>query len=189
MTLMIGGTQGAGVDTFAKRAENFGLKVLDMNVIYRDLRSSMKTKYSRLAGPYQSTASEIEEFSEHFSTLISALDPERYNGYDLWSTSSVELLEWIHDNDDRFETMLITCPLETQCLRLFEKEKLLDPRLTGKSHAYQLVKPEILKELASHEDAVTRLEEKVDVHIVNNGTIEQYNATIDNLLNERNLLH
>jgi len=183
MTLMIGGMQGSGVDTFAKRAETYGLAILDMNVVYRDLRASMKIKHSPISGPYQSTQSELEEFEEHFKSLIDALSPERYSGYDIWSTGSVELLEWINDNDDRFETVLITAPLETQCQRLYEKVKLLDPRLQGKKNSYQLVKPEILKEFNSHQPAIDRLEEKVDWHIVNNGTLDQYNATIDNILN------
>ena len=46
-----------------------------------------------------------------------------------------------------------------------------------------------MKELTSYDSLMASLESKVDTHIVNNGTLEQYHETIDNILNEHNLLN
>jgi len=190
MKLVVGGLQGSGRTTFANRAATFGVRIFDTNQIYATRRASMKTGYSRLSGPFMESSDDmINEYKENLPVFLEELG-KFVDSFDVILADPF-ILNYICDNapDGVAHTILITAPQEDQCLRTYEKERLTDPRLIGKSNSYELVKHEYIKEFNRHQSVINSLEDKVDTHIVNNGTLEQYHATIDNLLNEHNLLN
>jgi hypothetical protein len=162
----------------------------------------MKSDIGGISGPYTWTTvngqtDTFDEFSTHFPFFYDAItiaDPLKNKFFNVSAPvflgCNVIFAKWLIENrpDDGHKVVLITAPEDIQCERLFEREKLRDPRLIGKSNSYQLVKPEFLKEFAVHAEYVTWLETNAEYHIYNDGTIEQYYAAIDTILNECDLL-
>ena len=194
MKLIVGGLQGSGRKTFGSRAETYGVNWLDTYPFYLSKRFAVKhDDYGRTAGPHRKIdpairESQTQEYKEHMPFFV-----EELNGIAKDASviiTDLFLLDFICDKEvNDVHTILVTADNDDAAQRIYNMEKLTDPRLIGKKNSYELVKPEIIKELTSYNDLLSGLENKVDTHIVNNGTLEQYHATIDNLLNEHNLLN
>ena len=202
MALIICGTQGSGVNTFHQRCNYHDITTSNMWNLFHIFRQTMKTDIGGIAGPYtwETVNGQVDTFDEittHFPYMYESITvPDTFKDIafnvnnPVFVGASVIFAKWLIENkpDDGHKVILITAPEETQCLRLFEREKTRDPRLIGKSNSYQLVKPEFLKEFAVHAEYVTWLETNAEYHIYNDGTLEQYNAAIDTILNECDLL-
>lgn len=204
MALIVCGTQGVGKNTFTARCNFHGIATSDMWNLFLYFRRTMKASpgHHHITGPYtweivNGQVNTFDEMTSHFPYFYESITvPDitkdiTFNvNNPVFTGASVVFAKWLIENkpDDGHKVILITAPEETQCLRLFEREKTRDPRLIGKSNSYQLVKPEFLKEFAVHAEYVTWLETNAEYHIYNDGTLEQYNAAIDTILNECNLL-
>jgi len=186
MPIMIGGLQGSGCTTFANRAREYGITDFNIHAAYAQYMKGYKPRYTKLSGPHLSVEQSIlAEFAESFPF---AYKESSTLNRDLWYNIPLELLEWICDHTEE-TTVLITVPKDMWTERLYEREKLTDYRIKGKENSYELVKYEYEKLYDSRTEVISRLEEKVDYHIVNNGELGQYHAAIDNILNEHNLLN
>lgn len=192
MKLIVGGLQGSGRKTFGSRAETYGVDWIDTYPFYLAQRFAVKhDDYGRTTGPYRELdpairESQTQEYKEHMPELAKEIPNENASII----IADLFLLDFVCDKQiDDVHTILVTADNNDAAQRIYDMEKLTDPRLIGKNNSYELVKPEIIKELTSYNDLLNGLENKVDTHIVNNGTLEQYHATIDNLLNEHNLLN
>ena len=202
MALIICGTQGVGQTTFATRCNIHDIATSNMWNLFHTFRQTMKSDIGGISGPYTWTTvngqtDTFDEFSTHFPFFYDAItiaDPLKNKFFNVSAPvflgCNVIFAKWLIENrpDDGHKVVLITAPEDIQCERLFEREKLRDPRLIGKSNSYQLVKPEFLKEFAVHAEYVTWLETNAEYHIYNDGTIEQYYAALDTILNECDLL-
>lgn len=202
MALIICGTQGSGQNTFTTRCNFHNVITANMWNLWHTFRQTMKSDIGAISGPYtwnivNGQADTFDEFISHFPNLYEAItvaDPLKDKFFNVnapvFLGCSVVFAKWLIENkpDAGHKVVLITAPEDIQCERLFEREKHRDPRLIGKSNSYQLVKPEYLKEFEPHAEYVTWLETNAEYHIYNDGTIEQYYAAIDTILNECDLL-
>ena len=202
MALIICGTQGSGVNTFEQRCNFHNINTSNMWNLWQVFRRTMKNDIGAISGPYtweivNGQPDTFDEFISHFPYMYESImspDPLKdiiFNvNNPVFAGCSVVFAKWLIENKPTagHKIILITTPEEIQCQRLFERERTRDPRLIGKSNSYQLVKSEYLKEFAPHAEYVTWLESNADYHINNDGTLEQYNAAIDTILNECNLL-
>ena len=189
MTLVIGGLQGSGRSTFRKRAHEYGVRTADTYEIYMTGRLAHKVGYSRITGPHvnNNTESLINEYKDHMTFFVDEMVKD--TEYEIYAVDPY-FLDFLCDHrPENYHLYLVTADNDDAAQRIFNLESVNDPRLVGKNNAYQLVKPEIMKELTSYDSLISSLESKVDTHIVNNGTLEQYHETIDNILNEHNLLN
>lgn len=192
MALIICGTQGSGVNTFEQRCDYHNIESDNLHKAYIALRLSMKTTYDPISGPFFSETninSMIEELESQFPALYDYL-MEFNIDRPVWTQCNPEFGRWIVENksNDNHTVIVVSAPIDTQCERLFARERTRDPRLIGKSNSYQLVKPEYIKEFQSHASDVAWLESNADYHINNDGTLTQYYAAIDTVLNECDLL-
>ena len=146
MALIICGTQGSGVNTFEQRCDYHNIASDNLHKVYITLRSSMKTTYDPISGPFFNETninSMIEELESQFPALYEYL--MKFNtDRPVWTQCNPEFGRWITENrsSDNHTVIIVTAPINTQCERLFAREKTTDPRLIGKSNSYQLVKPE-----------------------------------------------
>tara|TARA_B100000902_G_scaffold14181_2_gene17177 strand:- start:233 stop:814 length:582 start_codon:yes stop_codon:yes gene_type:complete len=192
MALIICGTQGSGVNTFEQRCDYHNIASDNLYKIYITNRRAMKTGHSPISGPFLNETnidSMIEELESQFPALYDHL-MKFHIDRPVWTQCAPEFGKWIVENksSDNHNVLIVSAPIDIQCERLFAREKIRDPRLVGKSNSYQLVKPEYIKEIESHAADVSWLESNADYHMNNDGTLEQYNAAIDIVLNECNLL-
>lgn len=200
MALIIVGMQGTGVSTFLNRCEYHSVQYDNLNRLHGLVRSYTKNTYQSISGPSEPFESEAEDLAaiaeDYFPMLYDAV----YNGTfnfnyknnprGVWGFNCPEFAEWVIANraEDNHTTVVLQISEDLHCQRLYDRERLTDPRLIGKTNAYEMVKHEYLREIRAHADSVNRLTTSADYHIENDGQLNQYYAVIDQVLNECNLL-
>jgi len=202
MALIITGSQGSGVRTFAERAYSHDIGVFVVTDYMTSAMLSHDESYESLLGPsrVRTQTEQRELYEEGFGRIFQKMhDEKEITAFEsvnntrigpIWTSPAPHLTRYCMNKFPEYEHthVLITCPRDVQVQRIFDRDSVNDPRFVGKSNAFFLAEQQISAELDVHEDDIEELKTVVDYHIHNDGELNQYYAAIDQVLNAENLL-
>lgn len=202
MALIITGSQGSGVKTFAERAFSHNIDVFVVTDYMTTDMLAHDESYESLLGPsrVRTQVEQRELYEEAYGRNFALMhDEKEITSFEsvnnarigpIWTSPAPHITRYCMNKFPQYEHthVLITCPREQQVQRIFNRDSITDPRFIGKSNAFFLAQREIELELDTHEDDIEELKQVVDYHIHNDGELNQYYAAIDQVLNEENLL-
>lgn len=200
MALIITGMNGTGTSKFAERLDHHEIAFDDLDRFHYGLKSGLKKTYHNINGPHETFANELQAMltlmEDYYPQFYSAIHDGTLNAdlkenkRPVWITGNIGFAQWMKDNKsaDNHTFVLLKLDRDLHCQRLYQRESTRDPRLIGKTNAYELVKHEYIKEISWHQPRIDAFEAVADYVIENDGTLDQFATVIDTILNENNLL-